>query len=516
MKLEIKLPLVIGGALLLAVAAGAFGIHSLNQAASTYARVISQDLNQERQTAAMLVDFKTQVQEWKNTLLRGKDAKQLDKYWTAFKDQESQVQTATKSLTTALPPGAARALVEKFAVAHLEMGSGYRKGFDTFKAAGHESGAGDAAVKGMDRQPTQLLEQVATQIAANSVTAVAAADSVRERAMLLSLSLMAVAFLTGLTAAVLMSRSVTRQLGGEPEDACEIARQIAAGNLAVSLNLRSGDSTSLLAALKIMRDSLETLVGQVRTASDSIAIGSAQIATGNADLSQRTEEQASALQQTAASMEELGATVASNTQTAHQANRLAIDATQVAARGGEVVAQVVGTMKGINEGSKRIADITSVIDGIAFQTNILALNAAVEAARAGEQGRGFAVVASEVRNLAQRSAAAAREIKGLIASSVENVERGSSLADQAGVTMEQVVKSINSVTRLVGQISQASGEQNAGMAQIGQAVSQMDRATQQNAALVEESAAASESLKQQARQLVQVVGGFKLRAAVAA
>jgi methyl-accepting chemotaxis protein len=268
----------------------------------------------------------------------------------------------------------------------------------------------------------------------------------------------------------------------------------------------------LVSGLEKMRQELAKVVSSVRQNSDSVATASAQIAQGNQDLSSRTEQQASSLQQTAASMEQLGSTVTQNADNARQANQLAQGASAVAARGGDVVAQVVDTMKGINDSSKKIADIISVIDGIAFQTNILALNAAVEAARAGEQGRGFAVVAGEVRSLAQRSAEAAREIKSLITTSVERVEQGTSLVDQAGSTMQEIVTSIRRVSDIIGEISAASTEQSTGVAQVGQAVSQMDEATQQNAALVEQSAAAAESLRHQAQQLVQAVSVFKLGA----
>jgi uncharacterized protein Yka (UPF0111/DUF47 family) len=267
-----------------------------------------------------------------------------------------------------------------------------------------------------------------------------------------------------------------------------------------------------MAQLQAMQTSLAKVVGNVRQSSESVATASAQIAQGNNDLSQRTEEQAATLEETAASMEQLGATVKQNADNAKQANQLALSASAVAIKGGQVVGQVVKTMKGINDSSKQIADIISVIDGITFQTNILALNAAVEAARAGEQGRGFAVVASEVRGLAGRSAEAAKEIKSLISASVERVEQGTTLVDQAGVTMTEVVASIERVTDIMGEISAASTEQSAGVSQVGEAVSQMDQVTQQNAALVEESAAAAESLTQQARQLVQVVAVFKLTA----
>ncbi|KQV83017.1 methyl-accepting chemotaxis protein [Rhizobacter sp. Root1221] len=308
----------------------------------------------------------------------------------------------------------------------------------------------------------------------------------------------------------MLARSIVRQLGGEPARATELVRSVAAGDLAVRIHLREGDTTSLMAQLKEMQTSLVKVVSNVRQNSESVATASAQIAQGNNDLSQRTEEQASALEETAASMEELSSTVKQNADNARQANQLALGASTVAIKGGEVVGQVVDTMKGINDSSKKIADIISVIDGIAFQTNILALNAAVEAARAGEQGRGFAVVASEVRNLAGRSAEAAKEIKSLIVASVERVEQGTALVDQAGATMTEVVSSIKRVTDIVGEISAASTEQSAGVSQVGEAINQMDQVTQQNAALVEESAAAAESLKVQARQLVQAVAVFKL------
>ncbi len=311
----------------------------------------------------------------------------------------------------------------------------------------------------------------------------------------------------GLWVILLVSRNTTRSI----QQALEVAERVAAGDLGSVIHIESRDEAGrLLQALRAMNQSLAGIVSTVRASSDSIATGSAQIASGNADLSQRTEEQASSLQQTAASMEELGSTVKANADNARQANQLALSASSVAVEGGEVVSRVVETMKGINDSSKKIADIISVIDGIAFQTNILALNAAVEAARAGEQGRGFAVVASEVRSLAQRSAAAAKEIKGLISASVLRVEEGTALVDRAGSTMTEVVGAIKRVTDIMGEISAASIEQSQGVSQVGEAVSQMDQVTQQNAALVEESAAAAESLKQQAQQLVSAVALFKL------
>jgi len=327
---------------------------------------------------------------------------------------------------------------------------------------------------------------------------------------------MVVICLLGVALATTMSfvlvRLLGRQLGGEPQDAADLARAVAGGDLTQHIDLSNAHAASLMMQLDAMQSSLAKVVSNVRSGAESVATASAQIAQGNNDLSSRTEQQASALEQTAASMEQLSATVKQNAASANQANQLALNASSVATSGGELMKKVVDTMKGIDTASNKIADIISVIDGIAFQTNILALNAAVEAARAGEQGRGFAVVASEVRSLAQRSAAAAKEIKSLINASVERVEQGSSLVDQAGATMAQVVTSIQRVTQIVGEISSASAEQSAGVAQVGEAVSQMDRATQQNAALVEESAAAAESLRMQAQQLVLAVAVFKVTA----
>jgi methyl-accepting chemotaxis protein len=309
---------------------------------------------------------------------------------------------------------------------------------------------------------------------------------------------------------VVITRGLLKQLGGEPEHAAGITRRIAEGDLTVDIELKNGDNASLLHGIRSMRDNLARIVGEVRTGTDTIATASSQIAAGNQDLSARTEEQASSLEETAASMEELASTVKQNADNARQANQLAASASEVALKGGAVVAQVVDTMASINDSSKKIVDIISVIDGIAFQTNILALNAAVEAARAGEQGRGFAVVATEVRNLAQRSAAAAREIKALIGDSVDKVTTGNRLVGEAGSTMDEVVASVRRVTDIMAEISTASQEQSAGIAQVNQAISQMDAVTQQNAALVEQAAAAAESLQDQAGTLSQVVGVFQL------
>jgi methyl-accepting chemotaxis protein len=318
------------------------------------------------------------------------------------------------------------------------------------------------------------------------------------------------ASVAGIGAAVWVTHQLMGQLGGEPGVAVELARAIAEGDLSRNVTVKPGDTQSLTAALAVMTASLRSIVSELRVGVDQIAGASAEIATGNQDLSQRTEEQASSLQQTAASMEQMTSAVAQNSGSAREASSLASEASRAAAQGGDVVGRVVSTMGEIASQSRRIADIIGVIDGIAFQTNILALNAAVEAARAGEQGRGFAVVATEVRNLAQRSAQAAKEIKSLITDSVEQVGHGTKLAADAGTAIDEVVRRVHAVNDLIAGISNASVEQSNNVAQVNQAVGQIDQMTQQNAALVEQAAAAAESLSDQAHQLAKTVVVFRI------
>ena len=310
-----------------------------------------------------------------------------------------------------------------------------------------------------------------------------------------------------------VNKSLRHTIGGDPEYVGEITQKIADGDLSVEVKTHESDTASILRSVKTMQQRLAETIGEIRQSAETIATASSEIASGNMDLSARTESQASSLEETAASMEQLTSTVTQNADNAQQANQLVQSASEVAERGGKVVSQVVQTMETINASATRIVDIISVIDGIAFQTNILALNAAVEAARAGEQGRGFAVVASEVRNLAQRSSAAAREIKELIDASVANVEDGSRLVNEAGKTMDDIVASIQRVTDIMGEITSASSEQTSGIEQINLAITEMDEVTQQNAALVEQAAAASQSMQDQAAALAEVVGFFKTGAA---
>ncbi|THC44535.1 methyl-accepting chemotaxis protein [Massilia sp. Mn16-1_5] len=359
----------------------------------------------------------------------------------------------------------------------------------------------------------ELLQELVVMQRSSIDSTAKAIDATAARASTNITLLTAGAVLLGAILSWLLTTGITRPI----RDAVELAETVAAGDLTRTIDATTKDETgALLRALRHMNDSLVKIVSQVRNGTDTIATGSAEISAGNLDLSARTEQQAGALEETAASMEELTTTVRQNADNARQANQLSIAASEVAAQGGAVVGQVITTMGSINESSRKIVDIIGVIDGIAFQTNILALNAAVEAARAGEQGRGFAVVASEVRTLAQRSAAAAKEIKALIGDSVDKVDVGAKLVDQAGATMEQVVSSIRRVTDIMAEITHASQEQTGGIEQVNSAIGQMDQVTQQNAALVEEAAAAAASMQDQAAQLAQVVGVFKLAGQAAA
>jgi len=507
MNLSRKVPLAFALALLLTVAAGLGGLGFTSRSLDAFHGQVLAHVGEERATAALSNHFKTQVQEWKNTLLRGSDHALQDKHWAGFVKEEKAVADGAVALRTQLDDPALQAVLDRFIASHRKMATGYREGLEKFKAAGLEPSVGDVAVRGIDREPAKLLTELEQQIAARSDAVADQAYRTGQQASHWSAGLMVLAMALGVVIGVRLSRSVV----GPLSHATQVASDVAGGDLRGRILVHGQDETGrLLQALADMQAQLRRLVGDVRGNAENVATASAQIAHGNSDLAARTEQQASALQATASSMEELSAAVQQNADNARQASELALSASDVAVQGGTVVGQVVDTMKGIQHASRRIVDIIGVIDGIAFQTNILALNAAVEAARAGEQGRGFAVVASEVRSLAQRSAEAAREIKTLIGSSVDQVEQGTALVDQAGHTMQGVVGAIRKVADIVAEISQASADQSAGVSQVGQAVTRMDQGTQQNAALVEQTSAAAESLRQQAGQLVDVVSAFKV------
>jgi methyl-accepting chemotaxis protein-1 (serine sensor receptor) len=465
------------------------------------------------------VEFKIQVQEWKNILVRGNDPAQLEKYSLAFVKGGETTRAELQKLNKLLDQLQLRTpLVSEAIATQNELVARYMDALKKYDSANPESAhIVDALVKGMDREPTKKIDDIVAFIGKESNRLMLEMEernrAAHAQAMLMMGVTLAITLVVGVVTVVWLIKSITVPL----QEAVGMAQTVAAGDLRSEVRVDSKDEIGeLLGALKLMQHNLSNIVGKVRSGTETIHGATVEIAAGNLDLSGRTEEQASSLEQTAAAMVELTTTVQQNNANAAEACKLADTASSVAAKGGEAVEQMVQTMGEINDSSRKIVDIIGVIDGIAFQTNILALNAAVEAARAGEQGRGFAVVASEVRNLAQRSAAAAKEIKALIGDSVGRVEQGSRLVGQAGETMGEVVASVRRVTAIIGEISVASGEQRDGIEQISIAISQMDSVTQQNAALVEEAAAAADALEQQAASLAEAVSVFKLHEQVEA
>lgn len=459
------------------------------------------------------VQFKIQVQEWKNILLRGNDSEQLAKYTASFTRSAAATKAELVKVNTLLARLDLRTpLVDEAIVELDQLNKKYLVALERYDSANSDSfKVVDALVKGVDRAPTKKIDDIVEFIQGEVRKVMARLDAEKAEAeRRASFVLAAIILSTAAVGAVIMV-SLIRSISARLNLAVDIARRVSDGDLSTHIDVRGTDEIGmLLASLKRMHDNLASIVGQVRVGTDAITLASIEIAQGNHDLSARTEQQASSLEETASSMEELTSAVQQNGASAQQASVLASEAAGVAERGGAAVAQMIATMGSINSSSKKIVDIIGVIDGIAFQTNILALNAAVEAARAGEQGRGFAVVASEVRNLAQRSAAAAREIKALIGESVATVDAGSKLVGETGITMDEIVSSVQRVTSLIADIALASGEQNVGIGQINGAIADMDSVTQQNAALVEQAAAAAESMQQQAEGLAKAVSVFKI------
>jgi methyl-accepting chemotaxis protein len=511
LRLATRMALAFGSVLLLLAAIAAIASINLMSVRDSTDSLVKDDWT-KAEAVAMLESATRANARRTMELLISDDAARLATLRERIAANRKQVGEAIETLTRLVRRPDAKALLASIRATRERYVASFQR-VDADVAAGQRAAAiarvQDETLPLLDelQQHTSALAALQKSVVRDSADQVIA-DIHRAETLMLLLGLGAM--LIGAASAWWMSRSVTVPIA----QAVQLSRCVADGDLGATVDTDGRDEVAeLMRALRDMTARLAGVVGGVRGNADSVATASAQIAQGNADLCQRTEEQASALQQTAASMEQLGSTVNLNADNARQASQLAIDASQVAQRGGEVVGSVVRTMDGIHGSSQRIAEIIGTIDGIAFQTNILALNAAVEAARAGEQGRGFAVVASEVRSLARRSAEAAREIKSLITSSVEQVEHGSTLVAQAGTTMDQIVAAIRRVSDIVAEISAASAEQSSGVGQIGEAVAQMDQVTQQNAALVEQSAAAAESLKQQADQLVSAMSVFRLATA---
>ena len=459
------------------------------------------------------VDFKIQVQEWKDLLLRGNDPTSFEKYQTAFKAKGDEIEVDLNKLGSLLDKlGLDKTQVDVAKQSMTELKGKYLDAIKSYDTANSDSAhIVDSLVKGMDRQPTKQIGDIVAYVLDQSVHMMTQTSEQQsaayQRASILSLFGIVIAFLLGSVITYYFVVSITKPLA----HAVQIARNVAAGDLTSTVAVTGKDETAaLLHALNDMTKSLIKIVSEVRLGTETISTASSQIASGNLDLSSRTEQQAGSLEETAAAMEELTSTVKHNSDNTKEAQMMANNASDIAQRGGAVVGDVISTMGSINESSKKIVDIIAVIDGIAFQTNILALNAAVEAARAGEQGRGFAVVASEVRNLAQRSANAAKEIKMLINDSVEKVGTGTKLVDQAGLTMQEVVASVARLTTIISEIANANQEQSTGLNQINTAIIEMDGVTQQNSALVEEAAAAAASMQDQVVSLENVVRQFQI------
>jgi methyl-accepting chemotaxis protein len=511
MRVATRLSLGFGLVLLLMVLLVAAGLFRFDQVGTISSRIVDQDW--AKVEAANTINSITQANA-RNTLelFITADPTQAVKIYQRIDANKKLGDDATEKLQKLIYAPEGKDLLVKIKDARSQ----YVASFQQIKVLLEENKRDEAtALMNAQTLPAldHLQEPINALLALQGRLAAASGAEIKQNirsASMLMLALGSVALAIGLLAGFLITRRLLTQLGGEPGYAVIITQQIAAGDLSGAINTRQGDQSSLLFAISAMRDSLATIVTQVRKGTDTIATASGQIAAGNLDLSARTEQQASSLEETASSMEQLTSTVKQNSDNAQQANQLVLSAAETAQKGGAVVAQVVQTMSSINQSSRKIVDIIGVIDSIAFQTNILALNAAVEAARAGEQGRGFAVVATEVRNLAQRSAAAAKEIKTLIGDSVDKVSVGNALVEQAGITMSEVVDSVKHVTDIMAEITMAGREQRAGIEQINLAVTEMDTVTQQNAALVEEAAAAAEALQDQATHLAQVVSIFKL------
>jgi methyl-accepting chemotaxis protein len=510
-SLQFKVLLMVAAAMAVALLVSVGALTRVYGSIKDLDRISREDFTAQQAIVMAMADFKDQALAFDNTLLRGRDQAEAARQWASFEKAEKDTVERVKEARSGTPNEKVRAKLEEAISAHKAAGETYRKAFDMFKSAGMDPFAGDNVARGAHQKVIGILEEA--NGLAQDAGALATATSVKSADQAYYIAIGGTVGVM-LAALVFLYFYLRRAVLTPISNAVRFSERLAEGDLTADIRSSSNDETGqLLRMLGRMKDSLGGVVAQVRSSADAVVTASSQVSAGTTDLSQRTEEQASSLEETAASMEELASTVKQNADNAREADELARNASKRAEQGGAEVVRVVSTMTEISDSAKKITDIVSVIDSIAFQTNILALNAAVEAARAGEQGRGFAVVASEVRSLAQRSAQAAREIKDLIGNSVQKVEAGTELVEQAGDTIQALVIDVKRVSDLMASIAEASAEQSRGVQQVNKTVTEMDKVVQQNASAVQQSAAAAEGMRQQAEALVRAVGTFRLSGA---
>jgi methyl-accepting chemotaxis protein-1 (serine sensor receptor) len=509
-SLQVKVLVIVAAAMGAALAVSVGALTQVYASIKDLDRISREDFTTQTTILLGMSDFKEQVQAWKNVLIRGKVASELQKQWASFEKAERDTVDRMKEARSSTPHDTVRGRIEESLAAHKAAGEVYRKAFETYKSTNYDLSAADQVAQGVDRKVFSLMEEAEKAAQDMGTQTTQAAVKSADRAYYVAIAGTVVAMLVAL---VVLFFFIRRAVLSPISSAVRFSERLAEGDLTADIRSQAKDETGhLLRMLARMKESLAGVVAQVRSSADAVVTASSQVSAGTTDLSQRTEEQASSLEETAASMEELASTVKQNADNARQADELARTASKRAEQGGAEVVRVVSTMTEISDSAKKITDIVSVIDSIAFQTNILALNAAVEAARAGEQGRGFAVVASEVRSLAQRSAQAAKEIKDLIGDSVQKVASGTELVEQAGDTIQALVIDVKRVSDLMASIAEASAEQARGVQQVNKTVTEMDKVVQQNASAVQQSAAAAEGMRQQAESLVRAVGTFRLTA----